>query len=278
MPRVTVAIPTYDRPQWLPAAIESVLAQTFEDFVLEVHDDATPGPAVRDIVAGYDDPRVRLVAHEQNAGIVGNFARSLLGADTEYVLQLGDDDEMHPELLAATVDALDRYPTAGVAHTRFDLIDGDGAVLEAGVDFTGDGGHPALEPGATFLRSSMLHNCRICSSTALIRRAAVPPGGFLQEDHPAFDFACWLRIARAWDFAFIPRSLCRYRIHDASYSSSVSRLEDDSYVQDSSMREAMYRAKLRYGGGSRELVRLARIARARTYLSGLRRRLRARLR
>jgi glycosyltransferase involved in cell wall biosynthesis len=278
MPRVTVAIPTYDRPRWLAAAIDSVLAQTFEDFVLEIHDDATPGPAVREIVARYEDPRVRLVAHERNAGIVGNFARSLLGASTEYVLQLGDDDEMHPELLAATVEALDRFSTAGVAHTRFDVIDGEGAVLEAGVDFTGDGGRPGLEPGATFLRSSMLHNCRICSSTALIRRAAVPPGGFLQEDYPAFDFACWLRIARAWDFAFIPRPLCRYRMHDASYSSSVSRFEDDSYVQDSAMREAMYRAKLRYGGGSRELVRLARIARARTYLSGLRRRLRARLR
>ena len=40
--------------------------QTYEDFVLEIHDDATPGPAVRDIAGRYvaSDSRVKLVAHE----------------------------------------------------------------------------------------------------------------------------------------------------------------------------------------------------------------------
>ena len=194
MPRVTVCIPTYDRPRWLGAAIESVLAQRFEDFRLEIHDDASPGTAVKDLVARYDDPRIAFVAHERNAGIVGNFTRSLLGADGEYVLQLGDDDEMHPELLETTVAALDRHPSAGLAHTGFDLIDDAGAVRHAAVDWTGDGA-PALETGAAFVRASMLHGCRVCSSTALIRRSAVPPGAFLQQDFPPFDFACWLRMA-----------------------------------------------------------------------------------
>src|SRR3954453_13440269 len=114
MPRVTVCIPTYDRPEWLGAAIESVLAQTSQDFRLEINDDATPGPAVRDVAERYTrDPRVELVAHERTAGIVGNFTRSLLGARTDYVLQLGDDDEMHPDLLARNVEALDRRTSAG---------------------------------------------------------------------------------------------------------------------------------------------------------------------
>src|SRR3954447_14832960 len=144
--RVTICIPTYDRTRWLARAIESALAQTYADFSLEIHDDATPGDAVRDVVSGFRDERIRLIEHEQNAGIVGNFTRSLLAASTEYVLQLGDDDEMHPDLLARTVEALDEHPTAGLAHTGFDLIDADGNVLQAGTDWTVDGGHAPLEP------------------------------------------------------------------------------------------------------------------------------------
>ena len=78
-----------------------------------------------------------------------------------------------------------------------------------------DGGRPPLESGEDFRRASMLHGCRVCSSTALLRRSAVPPDGFRQQDFPPFDFACWLRMAERWDVAFIPRALCRYRLHTA---------------------------------------------------------------
>jgi cellulose synthase/poly-beta-1,6-N-acetylglucosamine synthase-like glycosyltransferase len=267
--RVTVCIPTYDRPRWLPQAIESVLAQTFEDFVLEIHDDATPGPAVREIAERYDDPRIRLIEHERNVGIVGNFSRSLLGASSEYVLQLGDDDEMHPQLLEEAVAALDRHPSAAIAHSRFDLIDEHGEVLRAGADWTGDGS-PEMETGRAFTRASMLYGCRVCSSTTLIRRAAVPPGAFLQEDFPPFDFGCWLRMAKQWDVLFIPRALCRYRLHEWSHSSDVSALVGAAYVQNRSMLDAVYEVKMRHAHGDRELERLARRGRAVDALARLR--------
>ena len=57
---------------------------------------------------------------------------------------------------------------------------------------------------------SMIHGCRVNSSTAMIRRAAVPDGAFWQVDFPAFDPGFWLRIAEGWDVAFIAEPLCRY--------------------------------------------------------------------
>jgi glycosyltransferase involved in cell wall biosynthesis len=268
-PRVTVCIPTYARPQWLGPAIESVLAQTFTGFRLEVHDDATPGPEVREVVARYDDPRLTLVEHSENAGIVGNFSRSLLAAQSEYVIQLGDDDEMHPQLLEATVAALDRHPSAGLAHTRFDLVDDSGAVRHGDVDWTGDGA-PELETGAAFVRASMLHGCRVCSSTALIRRAAVPPGAFRAEDFPPFDFGCWMRMAQMWDFAFVPRPLCRYRVHGLSHSSRVSDVVGGGYVQRLETVQAVHAVKLRAAAGDRQLTRLARRGRARNLAARVR--------
>ena len=99
----------------------------------------------------------------------------------------------------------------------------------------------------------MLHGCRICSSTALIRRAAVPPGAFLQEDFPPFDFACWLRMADDWDFAFVPRELCHYRLHAQSHSSGVASLDGASYVQGPAMLAAVHAVKLATRRSSRPL-------------------------
>jgi glycosyltransferase involved in cell wall biosynthesis len=255
-PRVTVCIPTYDRPQWLHTAIESVLAQTYADFVLEIHDDATPGPAVREVVESFDDPRLTLIEHESNAGIVGNFSRSLLGAETEYVLQLGDDDEMHPELLAVTVEALDSHPSAGLVHSRFDLIDADGAVLEADKVWTHQD-DPPLQSGADFRRARMLYGSSLCTSTALIRRAAVPPGAFLERDFPLFDFACWLRMAKQWDIAFVSRSLARYRLHGSSHSAGVADLEGSGYTYSREAAALVHALKVRYADGDPALIRLA---------------------
>jgi glycosyltransferase involved in cell wall biosynthesis len=229
-PRVTVCIPTYARTQWLAEAIESVLAQTFRDFVLLIGDDATPGDTVRPVVEAFDDPRISFVRFEDNAGIVGNFNRLLELSETDYVLQIGDDDALHPELLASAVAVLDSDPRIGLVHTRFDLIDGGGRVLEADTDWTGGLDEDAVEPGARFLSESMLHSCRVCASTAVLRRWALPPWGFREEDAPPFDFGCWLEMTRDWDFAFIARSLCRYRVHEGSFTSAQADATESGYL------------------------------------------------
>jgi glycosyltransferase involved in cell wall biosynthesis len=263
-PRVTVCIPTYDRTRWLARAIESVLAQTLTAFRLEIHDDATPGEDVRQVVARFDDPRIVLIEHERNAGIVGNFTRSLLAADTDYVVQLGDDDEARPELLAATVRALDRHPSAGMAHARFDLIGPEGELLEADAAWIGPRGHPPLEPGREFIRRSMGERGRVCASTALIRRSAVPEGGFLEEDFPPFDFACWMRLAMAWDIAFVDQTLCRYRVHTQSHSAGVSEYRGAAYAPGIETLRGIQGARRRQiartddAGERRVLTRLAR--------------------
>lgn len=260
MARVTVTIPTYRRTRWLARAIESALGQTFADLVVEVHDDATPGDAVAEVVARFDDPRLRLIRHPDNAGIVGNFTRSLLGAETEYVLQLGDDDIAGPELVERTVAALDAHPTAGMAHSRFALIDADDGILVAAEDWLGTPS-PALEPGAEFVERSMTYGCRVCSSTALIRRSAVPEGAFRQADHPPFDFAFWLRMAERWDIAWVDATLCSYRIHAHSFTSGHSEITDHGYAQAEAALREVHRIKREHAATLPPGARRARLER-----------------
>jgi len=254
--RVTVCIPTYSRVQWLGETIASALGQTFTDLVVEVHDDATPDDSVERVVAAFDDPRLTYIRYPENVGIVGNFTRSLLGATTEYVIQLGDDDIAEPTLVEKTVAALDRYPSAGMVHSRFSLIDAAGGVLVADEDWLGTPS-PPLEPGSVFIERSMRHGSRVCTSTALIRRSAVPSDGFRQRDHPPFDFVFWLRMAKAWDIAWLDETLCAYRIHQKSFTSGLSDVTDHGYMQAERMMREVHRVKLEQADGRRDWVRLA---------------------
>ena len=101
-PLVTVVIPTYRRPETLPAAVRSVLAQTIHDLRVIVVDDGGGGlPKLP------DDPRLVVASLARNTavlGVVRNVGIRL--ADSEFVAFLDDDNEWEPEHLATALAAL----------------------------------------------------------------------------------------------------------------------------------------------------------------------------
>jgi glycosyltransferase involved in cell wall biosynthesis len=245
--RVTVAIPTRNRCQWLGGAIESVLAQTYEDFELVVCDNASTD-ATPDVVRRYDDERVRYVRRPHDVGIVETYNLIFRALESEYFLVLPDDDRIEPDLLARTVPVLDAHPRAGMVHTRFDTIDAAGTVAVRGGDWTNGLTADTVESGHDFIRESMVFSCRVCASTALTRTAALPPGLFDPADFPAVDFGLWLRMALDWDMAFLADSLASYRVHAGSHSAApgVGQPVRDGYVQGFVLIDGLLELKLRF--------------------------------
>lgn len=220
-PRVTVAIPTYNRAALLSEAIESVLAQTYEGFVLLVADNASTD-GTPEVVASFADERLRHVRRPQNVGLLGNFNACLAGVKTDYCLIVCDDDHLSPDFLAETVSVLDEHPEAGMVHTAFQVIDGEGRVVQPEVDWTFGLEEDTVESGEDFLAESMKWGCRVCSSAALMRTAALPPEPFEEDDFPAIDFGLWLRMAVEWQIAFVARPLAAYRVHEASQTAQLA--------------------------------------------------------
>ena len=95
-PAVTVLLPTYNRRDYLPRAIDSIVRQTFPDWRLIVLNDG--GEDVADIVAGFKDPRIEYVnlPHKGKAGVLNT---ALKMVESEYVSYMDDDDEVFPEHL-----------------------------------------------------------------------------------------------------------------------------------------------------------------------------------
>ena len=122
-------MPTFNRPQYLRAAIDSVFAQTFTDWELIVADDGSEGETAAYVAALADPPRVKVLrlAHTGNPGAVRNAA--LQAALGEYVAFLDSDDVWLPAKLALQVASLRAHPERGWSHTAFSVIDESGELL-----------------------------------------------------------------------------------------------------------------------------------------------------
>ena len=68
-PRVTLGVATYERDTYLEEAVASCLQQTYRDLEVLVVLDGGRNPAVAEVLARFDDPRLRIVRHEANRGI-----------------------------------------------------------------------------------------------------------------------------------------------------------------------------------------------------------------
>jgi glycosyltransferase involved in cell wall biosynthesis len=122
-PLVSVVMPTFNRPQYLPPAIRSVFAQTFTRWELIIADDGSSVPTRAYLQALHDPPRVRVIrlAHSGKPSVVRNAA--LRAAHGEYVAFLDSDDVWLPKKLQLQLESLQRHPGREWSYTSFAVVD-----------------------------------------------------------------------------------------------------------------------------------------------------------
>lgn len=199
-PQVTVIIPTYNRARLLARALDSVIAQTFDDFEVLVVDDGSTDD-IEGTTAAYADRRIRYLRQPQNAGVAAARNRGLRESRGELIAFLDSDDEWFPEKLARQV-------------ARFGDLPSHVGLLYGGVENEdGRGGRRILTPryrGNVYLEL-LVHNVIHGTSGVMIRRLVVASAGFFDEGIPAIeDYDYWLRIARFFEIDYIEEPLIRY--------------------------------------------------------------------
>jgi glycosyltransferase involved in cell wall biosynthesis len=123
-PRITVGLPVYNGERYVGDTIESVLAQTFEDFELVISDNASTD-GTQQVCKGYAarDARVRYYQQARNVGVAENFNHVFHLASSELFKWIAADDPIDPTYLARCIQAIDDSPSALVVHCRIRLID-----------------------------------------------------------------------------------------------------------------------------------------------------------
>ena len=129
-PRISVGLPVYNGQNFLAAAIESVLAQTYRDFLLVISDNASTDATQR-ICEEFAsrDPRVDYHRAQTNRGIVWNFNEVFRLSRTEYFMWFAHDDALAPQYLERCLEVLDRDPSVVSCFSSCRDIDGTGTTI-----------------------------------------------------------------------------------------------------------------------------------------------------
>ncbi len=215
-PRVSVIMATYDREQFLRAAVESVLGQTFADFEFLIVDDGSREPA-RAVLRGYAaaDRRVRpiFLAHSGIPSAVRNAAIRIARGD--YVAFIDSDDAWTSDKLARQLAALAAAPGRRWSYTACLHID------ERGRRFAPAGVEPWRAHRGRILDSVACLRAHAALPSIMVERALLLEAGSFDESLPLFeDHDLWLRLASRSDVVVIEDALLEVRRHGAHYSGS----------------------------------------------------------
>jgi glycosyltransferase involved in cell wall biosynthesis len=212
-PAVSVVMPVYQGREHLAAAIESVLAQTFELFELLVVDDgSTDGSS--EIAHTYTerDPRVHY-RRQKNAGQGAARNAGIGVARGEAVAFLDQDDLWLPHKLARQLPLLD---DTTVVYSDAYILRDDGRSREERFSDYLDGW-----PVPATLGSLLVGNTIPVLTALLSRRLLLAHGGLTSDPElkGVDDYDLWLRLAAAGvTFSYVPEPLAVYRVHKAAMS------------------------------------------------------------
>lgn len=212
-PTVSVLIPTYNYARYLPEAIDSVLAQDFDDFELIIADDASSDNTV-EVCEAYArlDSRIRFFRHEENLGMVENWNWCLRQAKGTYIKYLlADDKFLKPYALRRLVEAIEQ-------HVGISLVTSARALIDENSKITGVWNPLGLRSrnfsGKKLIRKSLIRGVNLVGEpTAVLFRRESTERGFDVKYRQLVDLEMWFHLLQHGDLAYIRDPLCCFRRH-----------------------------------------------------------------
>ena len=114
-PLVSILTPVYNRIEWLPLTLDSLLAQTYDNWECILVNDA--GQDVQHIVDQYNDPRIKYFQNPKNVGLAQTRNNAIDNSSGDYFVSLDSDDQLYEEALEFRLGLIEKY-NAEIVYTR----------------------------------------------------------------------------------------------------------------------------------------------------------------
>jgi glycosyltransferase involved in cell wall biosynthesis len=217
MPLVTVIIPSYNGERFLRESLESVFAQTFQDYEIVCVDDGSKDASLA-VLNEYRD-RIKVIQQANAGQSEARNAGAKIGTG-KYLAFLDQDDRWYPQKLESQIAVLEANPEAVMVHCDMDWIDETGQVTQRSLV---SASRKSAHKGVTMPQLVGWDPC-IYPSTMLIRRVAFDRVGGFDPELRSYgeDIDLMIRLRQEGLFIFTEETGTQYRKHSTNFSGSGS--------------------------------------------------------
>lgn len=204
-------MPVFNVSPYLRESIDSVLSQTYRDFILLILDDGS-SDNTPDVVSSYHDDRIIYTRNETNIGLAANLNKGLSLVQTELVARMDGDDIAEPSWLEKSIHVLDTHPDVAICSSGFQFFGTKNSIVR----------HPQNHADS---KAQMLFGCTV--SVPVIRMSFLTAHSLLYDQNafPAEDYHLWARCYSLTQVYNIQETLFHYRMHKSQISSSLRQAQ-----------------------------------------------------
>ena len=219
MPKVDIIIPAYNAARYLPIAIDSVMAQTFEDWRIILVDDGSTDDTA-DVVAPYVDRLGQKLKYikQVNRGLPAARNVAMANSSAEFLALLDADDVWLPCRLSESLKCFEGRPQVGIAYGFNARVDVEGRVIDT-FNRRQKHGEGRIAP-YIYMRKVYLN----CPTVTFRRKCVDEVGPFDENLRATEDRDLWFRIALRYEVAFVPKVIAHYRVSPNSMSTDSGRM------------------------------------------------------
>ncbi|MEG0826000.1 MAG: glycosyltransferase [Bacilli bacterium] len=239
-PKVTIIIPVYNGSNYVRDAIETALAQTYQNLeIIVVNDGSKDDGATRKIVLEYKERIIYL--EKENGGVSTALNLGIEKMTGDYFSWLSHDDMYMPNKIERQIEFLRDYNDNTILYSDFELVNSQGKYMST---IHLDHDMLAKKPMYAVLR------CAIGGITLLIpKKAFQEVGTFLEEFRCVQDYELWFRMLDKYEFVHMPEVLAKTRIHSNQDSNtSPKMLNEGNWLWKHMAEEFPLKKKIEYEG------------------------------
>ena len=214
-------MPVYNQQSSVLAAVDSILSQTFSDFIFIIVDDASSDRSLEILqTAALQDQRIKLVANHHHLGLTKSLNKALRLVKTKYISRMDADDIALPTRFQKQLQFLATHLQIMLLGTAVYLIDDSGKQI-------GLKRHPSDHQ---HLRALILKYCPFIHPTWMFRRSLIDEVGEYNENFPfSQDYELALRITSRFPTANLADPLLKYRVN-SSQAISIKNLKKQEWL------------------------------------------------
>lgn len=219
MPLISVIMPVYNAESYLKIAIDSILAQSVDDFEFIIVNDASKD-STKQILEQYKekDSRIYIIDNYVNLGLTISLNKGLQIARGKYIARMDGDDISDPSRFKYQIEFLEKNEDVALVGSWFETIDENDIITNK------------MRPFNRYddIYQYSLVNNPMCHGSIMVRAEIMKEfQGYDCIYKYAQDYDLWLRIMEKYKINNLPRYLYKLRIHSNSVSNIYSQTQQE---------------------------------------------------